>query len=93
MAAIFLPLWFVFGLLWLVKGGGVYALWVFIESCAVGIYLVVMRIRAAGYLQIPSWYALTTSLGAGIFSAMILASAWKVLSGRGVTWRGRLYRN
>jgi hypothetical protein len=42
-------------------------------------------------MKISAWYALTTPLGAGVFAAMMLASAWKVISGQGVTWRGRKY--
>ena len=30
--------------------------------------------------------------GAGVFAAMMLTSAWKVLSGQGVTWKGRNYK-
>jgi len=37
-------------------------------------------------------YALTLPLGAAIFAAMMFASAWQVLSGRGVTWKGRVYQ-
>jgi hypothetical protein len=36
-------------------------------------------------------WALTTPLGAAVFAAMMLTSAWMVLSGRGVTWKGRRY--
>jgi len=42
-------------------------------------------------MNISAWYAWTIPLGAGVFAAMMLASAWKVISGRGVTWRGRKY--
>jgi hypothetical protein len=34
---------------------------------------------------------LTTPLGAGLFAAMMLKSAWNVLSGKGVVWKGRRY--
>jgi hypothetical protein len=42
-------------------------------------------------MAIPSWYAWTTPLGAAVFAAMMFASAWKVISGKGVTWKGRVY--
>jgi hypothetical protein len=42
-------------------------------------------------MGISRGYALTTPLGAGMFAAMMLVSTWKVVSGRGVTWRGRTY--
>ena len=44
-------------------------------------------------MKIPVWYAWTIPLGAGIFAAMMFASTWKVLSGRGVTWKGRTYKS
>jgi hypothetical protein len=42
-------------------------------------------------MGISAGYALTAPLGAGVFAAMMFASAWKVLSKRGVTWKGRRY--
>jgi chlorobactene glucosyltransferase len=92
LAAVLLPLWIAAGFIWLGHGGGALALAVTVEALLVAAYLIFMRVQAAGYFHIPAWYALTTPLGAGIFSAMIFASAWKVLSGRGVTWRGRIYK-
>ncbi|MCC6985497.1 MAG: glycosyltransferase [Anaerolineales bacterium] len=92
LAAFFLPVWIVFGFAWFANGGGMFALAVTGEALCVTTYLLFMRVRAAGYFHIPAWYAFTTFLGAGIFSMMILASAWKVLSGQGVTWRGRKYK-
>jgi len=54
-------------------------------------YLVVWRVLAARGMGIPAWYALTVPLGAGMFMAMMFVSARNVLSGRGVTWKGRRY--
>ncbi len=93
LAAVFLPLWIAFGFIWLGNGGGVFACGVAIEALGAASYLIYMRVRASNYFHIPVWYAFTTPIGAGIFSAMILASAWKVLSGQGVTWRGRKYKS
>lgn len=42
-------------------------------------------------LGISRLYALTVPIGAGLFAAIMLTFAWKVLSGRGVTWKGRKY--
>ncbi|HUM27522.1 MAG TPA: hypothetical protein PKN81_14900, partial [Anaerolineales bacterium] len=53
--------------------------------------LLLARARVARKMFISAWYAWTTPLGAGVFAAMMLASAWKVISGQGVTWRGRKY--
>ncbi|MFN8381020.1 MAG: glycosyltransferase [Anaerolineales bacterium] len=92
IAALFLPAWPLLGLNWYFKGGEWMALGVILESICVWGYLIYMRVKVASKMQISTWYALTTPLGAGVFAAMMLTSAWKVLSGQGVTWRGRNYR-
>ena len=91
-AALVLPMWPAFGLLWLVRGGGLPAVIVLVEAAMVGLAILGSRVRVAAAMDIPPAYALTTSLGCAVFAAMMLVSAWKVLSGRGVTWRGRRYR-
>jgi chlorobactene glucosyltransferase len=91
IAALFLPLWPLLGLFWYANGGGLMALAVIIESLLVWGYLIYFRALIAHKMNISPWYALTTPLGAGIFAAMMLTSAWKVISGQGVTWRGRTY--
>jgi len=50
-----------------------------------------VRARVAEAMDISAWYAFTTPLGAAVFAAMMLTSTWKVLSGKGVTWKGRMY--
>jgi hypothetical protein len=92
IAALFLPAWPLLGLNWYFKGGEWMALGVIIESIFVWGYLIYMRMKVASKMRISKWYALTTPLGAGVFASMMLTSAWKVLSGQGVTWRGRNYR-
>ena len=42
-------------------------------------------------MHISPWYALTLPLGALVFTLMMFTSAYKILSGQGVTWRGRSY--
>ncbi len=91
VAALFLPVWPMLGWLWLLQGGGWMALAIFLEASAVWVVLLYARGLAASRMNISRVYALTTPLGAGIFAVMMLASAWKVLSGSGVTWRGRKY--
>ena len=68
------------------------ALGVIIESLILWAYLIAVRARTAEYMEISRWYALTTPLGAGVFAAMMFTSAWKVISGQGVSWRGRTYK-
>ncbi|GAB4497701.1 MAG: glycosyltransferase family 2 protein [Anaerolineales bacterium] len=92
LAALFLPMWPLLGLAWHLNGGGWMAIVVIIEAFMVWGYLVYIRSRVAHEMGIPRWYALTTPLGAGVFAAMMLTSAWKVVSGQGVTWRGRKYQ-
>lgn len=91
IAAIFLPIWPVLGLLWYLTSGGWLAIAVIFEALAVWGVLIYLRARVANKMNISAWYAFTTPLGAGVFAAMMLTSAWKVLSGQGVTWRGRKY--
>jgi hypothetical protein len=42
-------------------------------------------------MEISPWYAFTTPLGAAVFAAMMIASAFQVISGKGVSWKGRMY--
>jgi chlorobactene glucosyltransferase len=92
ISAIFLPLWPLIGLLWYFHGGGWPAITVVFESLLVWVVLLSARATVAGKMDISRWYAFTTPLGTGIFTAMMLTSAWNVVSGRGVTWRGRKYQ-
>ncbi len=90
-AALLLPLWVVGGVLLTVAGSSLEGSAVLVEALALWGYLLFWRVLASRGMGIPAWYALTTPLGAGVFAAMMLVSAWKVLSGRGVTWKGRTY--
>jgi chlorobactene glucosyltransferase len=90
--ALFLPIWPVLGLLLYSKTGDVLALIIIAQALLVFAILIMMRARVARIMKISAWYAWTTPLGAGVFAAMMLTSAWKVISGTGVTWKGRLYK-
>ena len=91
IAALFLPVWPALGAFWYLMGGGWLAIGVIIQSLTVWGFLLYARAKVAIKMNISAWYAWTTPLGAGVFAAMMLASAWKVISGQGVTWRGRKY--
>ncbi|MBI5952596.1 MAG: glycosyltransferase [Chloroflexi bacterium] len=93
IAALFLPLWTLLGINWLFNGGEWLAGAIIVQSLLVWGWLLYLRAKAARGMNISAWYALTTPLGAGVFAAMMLTSAWKVLSGQGVTWRGRKYHS
>ncbi|MBN8580043.1 MAG: glycosyltransferase [Anaerolineae bacterium] len=91
IAALFLPVWPLLGLIWYLNGGGWMGGAVIVEALFVWGYLIYIRSIVAKKMEISRWYSLTTPLGAGVFAAMMLTSAWKVVSGQGVTWRGRKY--
>jgi chlorobactene glucosyltransferase len=90
--ALFLPLWPVLGIIGYSITEGWIAFSALGESVIFWAYLIIMRAKVANNMNISAWYALTTPLGAGIFGAMMITSAWRVLSGQGVSWRGRLYK-
>lgn len=90
-AALLLPLWVVAGVALTIAGPGLEGSVVLFEALALWGYLIFWRILASRGMGIPAWHALTIPLGAGVFAAMMLTSAWNVLLGRGVTWKGRLY--
>ena len=91
IAALFLPVWPVLGILWLLKGGGWMAAIIILESLIFWTYLVIVRASVARAMEISQGYALTIPLGAAIFAAMMITSALRVLTGRGVSWKGRRY--
>lgn len=91
IGALALPLWLVSALIWLGVAGGWLPVIVALEALLLWAYLLYYRLQACRAFSIPGWYAFTLPLGALIFTAMMFASAFKVLSGRGVTWKGRRY--
>jgi chlorobactene glucosyltransferase len=92
IAALFLPLWPLLGVYWYLHQGGWMALAIIIEALILWGDLIYIRGSVAHSMHISRWYALTTPLGAAVFTAMMLTSSWKVLSGQGVTWKGRNYK-
>jgi chlorobactene glucosyltransferase len=92
-AAVLLPVWLILGIIWWSAGGGIYGLLVAAEAALLWAYLIFWRVLALKGMDVPAGYAFFTPLGAGIFAAMMVGSAWKILSGRGVTWKGRRYSN
>ena len=91
IAALVLPFWPLLGLFWYLQGGGWMALAVITEALILWAILIYARARVSSGMGISPWYALTLPLGAAVFAAMMITSTWKVLSGRGVTWKGRMY--
>jgi len=91
VAALVLPLWPLLGLLWYSQGGSWLALAVIAESLVLWAIVIQARARVAAGMGISPGYALTLPLGAAVFAAMMFSSTWNVLSGQGVTWKGRIY--
>ncbi|HXF83764.1 MAG TPA: glycosyltransferase [Anaerolineales bacterium] len=92
LAALVLPAWIPLGIWWYLKSGEWPALMVIVESLIAWGALIYVRSKVASIMEISPLYALTTPLGAGLFAAMMFVSAWKVVSGKGVTWKGRVYK-
>jgi Glycosyltransferases, probably involved in cell wall biogenesis len=91
VVALFLPLWPLLGIFWYLQGGSWLALAVIFESLILWTIVIYVRARVAIGMGISAWYAFTLSLGAAVFAAMMITSTWKVISGEGVTWKGRIY--
>jgi chlorobactene glucosyltransferase len=91
VAALLLPLWPLLGLWWLVQGGDWLAVAVILESLVLWAIVIRTRMQVAAGMGLRRWYGLTLPLGAGVFAAMMFTSTWRVLSGRGVSWKGRMY--
>jgi chlorobactene glucosyltransferase len=92
VVSILLPFWLLGGMVWLASGGGIAAMLITVEASLLWIYLIFKRLQACRAFHIPGGFALTFPLGALIFTAMMAASAFNVVSGRGVSWKGRRYR-
>jgi chlorobactene glucosyltransferase len=92
VVSIALPVWLFGSLAWLAINGGQAAALVTLEAVIMWGYLLTKRWQACLAFSIPGGYAVTFPVGALMFTAMMFTSAFKVLSGRGVSWKGRLYR-
>jgi chlorobactene glucosyltransferase len=93
VAALVLPLWPLLGLFWCLQGGGWLALTVILESLILWAIVIYARAHVVAGMGISPWYAFTLPLGAGVFAAMMFTSTWRVLSGKGVMWKGRMYKS
>jgi chlorobactene glucosyltransferase len=91
VGALILPTWLAGGLLWFMFSGQVGAAVVALQGLLLWAVLLYARIQVSRSFDISPWYALTLPLGAAVFTGMMFASAYKVISGQGVTWKGRKY--
>ena len=91
LAALFVPIWPCLGIGWYFNDGGWRATAVLSESLLFWAYMVLARARVARRMEFSPWYAFTTPLGSAVFAAMMITSAFRVLTGKGVIWKGRSY--
>ncbi|HKP51477.1 MAG TPA: glycosyltransferase [Chloroflexia bacterium] len=54
--------------------------------------MLAVRLAVCRQMGVPPRYALTYPLGVAVGNAMLLFSMYRVLSGKGVRWKGRTYR-
>ena len=92
VAALILPVWPLLGFIWYLQGGGWLALTVIAKSLILWAVVIYARAQVSIGMGISPWYALMLPIGAALFAAMMFTSTWKVLSGKGITWKGRMYR-
>jgi chlorobactene glucosyltransferase len=93
VVSIGLPFWLLAGLAWFSAQGGLPAGVVAAEASALWAYLLYKRRQVCNEFSISPGYALTFPLGALVFTAMMIASAVNVISGHGVSWKGRIYHS
>jgi chlorobactene glucosyltransferase len=91
LASLVLPLWLLAAFLWFVVEGGWLPTIVLGQAVLLWGYILYQRFLAARAFRISPLYALSLPLGALIFTAMMFASAFRVLTGQGVRWKGRTY--
>jgi chlorobactene glucosyltransferase len=89
--ALALPLWTILSFSWAINSGSWMSYLAAVQSIILWGYLLYKRIQASHAMDISPWYAFTLPLGAFVFTLMMFTSAYRVLSGKGVTWRGRSY--
>jgi chlorobactene glucosyltransferase len=91
VVSIALPIWLIGSVVWFAADGGLAAGVVAVEALILWGYLVHKRIQACQAFGISLGYAFSFPLGALVFTAMMITSAFKVISGKGVSWKGRTY--
>jgi hypothetical protein len=64
---------------------------VLLEAAVLWAVVLFVRTRAGRAFGLAPGYAVTLPLGTLIFAGLMLGSLLKIISGRGVTWKGRRY--
>jgi chlorobactene glucosyltransferase len=91
IGALALPLWTILSFFLAFSSGSWIAYLGAVQSIILWGYLLYKRVQASHAMDISAWYALTLPLGALVFTLMMFTSGYRVLSGKGVVWRGRSY--
>jgi chlorobactene glucosyltransferase len=91
LSAVLLPLWPLLAALWLSSGGGWQAWVVLGQAVLFWGYLLYQRRLAAQAFGVPGWYAVSLPLASAVLGGMIWTSAWRIITRRGVKWKGRNY--
>ncbi len=91
-AALLLPLWTGIGVYLMVTSPNQERIVILVTALLLWGSLLDWRVQANKAMDVPIWYAITAPLGAGVFALMMFASAFKVISGKGVVWKGRRYQ-
>jgi hypothetical protein len=60
-------------------------------SLLINVLTCILHARAARYLRLPWWYALTVSVSGALLTLIGLSSAWQNHFGGGNVWKGRRY--
>lgn len=91
IAALGIPLWWGVALVGVSRHGGIVSILTLLETLLFTIYLLYHRVRLYREMNSNPWYSLSLPLGSAVFAAMMIVSAFRVLSGQGVVWKKRRY--
>lgn len=65
---------------------------ILVESIFLLTLIIYVAWQTTRLFAIPRYYSFTVPLGVAVYIVIVLASAYKVVSGAGVTWKERVYR-
>ncbi len=74
------------------KDDAVYAAWVAALAAGSGFIPFAYRTRIDRMLGISPLWTLTQPIGGILFMLIMLSSVWRLITGKGVTWKGRTYK-
>jgi chlorobactene glucosyltransferase len=91
---VFPPVLFVWSCIEVFSSGVQSYVWLVILAESLFLLILALYIgrHCANLFAIPRYYSFTFPIGIVIFIAMMLASAYKITKGSGITWKERVYR-